>query len=94
MVDTLVSTFPFTFENNLWIPLSLARLLILSDDPNFIKMLPQGAMNGLMTFDPFPPTYAVPSPYDSLRPRAGLRGERMDEASGGILNYIQRSLFG
>jgi hypothetical protein len=94
MACASVSPLPFTFESNLWIPLSLARLLILSDDPNFVKMLPPNAMNGLLTFDPFPPTYSEPSVYDALRPRAALRGERMDETNGGILNYIQRTLFG
>ncbi|KAJ3273996.1 Transcription factor 25 [Terramyces sp. JEL0728] len=46
------------------LPLNCQRLVILSDASNFLTYLPKGAMETLLSFDPFPPETAVNGPYE------------------------------
>ncbi|KAJ3302923.1 hypothetical protein HDV03_004435 [Kappamyces sp. JEL0829] len=79
---------PFTPGDML--PINLQRMVVLADETTFISRLPEGVMDNLMIFDPFPPRTAETSAYDGVRDPSLLEPQGTGQ---GFLNYLF-NLFG
>ncbi|KAJ3364333.1 hypothetical protein HDU91_002651 [Kappamyces sp. JEL0680] len=65
-------------------------MVVLADETTFISRLPEGVMDNLMIFDPFPPRTAETSAYDGVRDPSLLEPQGTGQ---GFLNYLF-NLFG